>query len=154
MTLYEIDEAILACVDEETGEVLDVEKLEELGLVREQKISNIACWMKDLGAEIEALRNEEKNLKARREAKERKKESLKAYLAQFLAGEKYEDERCRVSFRKVASVAIDNFDDIPAEYIRTKVETSADKEALKKLLKEGETVAGVHLEESLAMTVK
>lgn len=154
MTLYEIDEAILACVDEETGEVLDVEKLERLGLMREQKISSLACWMKDLGAEIEALRNEEKNLKARREAKERKKESLKAYLAQFLAGEKYEDERCRVSFRKVASVAIDNFDDIPAEYIRTKVETSADKEALKKILKEGETVAGVHLEESLAMTVK
>lgn len=154
MTLYEIDEAILACVDEETGEVLDIDKLEALGLMREQKISSLACWMKDLGAEIEALRNEEKNLKARREAKERKKESLKAYLAQFLAGEKYEDERCRVSFRKVASVAIDNFDDIPAEYIRTKVETSADKEALKKLLKEGETVAGVHLEESLAMTVK
>lgn len=154
MTLYEIDEAILACVDEETGEVLDIDKLEALGLMREQKISSLACWMKDLGAEIEALRNEEKNLKARREAKERKKESLKAYLAQFLAGEKYEDERCRVSFRKVASVAIDNFDDIPAEYIRTKVETSADKEALKKLLKEGESVAGVHLEESLAMTVK
>lgn len=28
MTLYEIDSAIMDCVDEETGEIIDLEKLE------------------------------------------------------------------------------------------------------------------------------
>ena len=30
MTLYEIDSAIMDCVDEETGEIIDLEKLEAL----------------------------------------------------------------------------------------------------------------------------
>ena len=34
MTLYDIDAAILECVDEETGEIVDVEKLENLLIER------------------------------------------------------------------------------------------------------------------------
>lgn len=30
MTLYEIDSSVMACVDEETGEILDEEKLNTL----------------------------------------------------------------------------------------------------------------------------
>ena len=38
MTLYEINEEIMACVDAETGEVVDAEKLEELLIAKEEKI--------------------------------------------------------------------------------------------------------------------
>ena len=56
MNLYDIDKAILSCVDMETGEIIDAEKLDELKMEKEQKIRNIACWVKELKAEAEALK--------------------------------------------------------------------------------------------------
>ena len=58
MNLYEIDAEIMNCVDVETGEIFDVDKFEELSLSREAKIENICLWIKNLKAEIEALKAE------------------------------------------------------------------------------------------------
>ena len=44
MTIYEIDSQILECIDEETGEVLDVERLEKLMQDKENKIEAVALW--------------------------------------------------------------------------------------------------------------
>ena len=57
MTIYEIDQSIMECVDLETGEIIDIDKLNELELEREKKLENVACWIKDLKAEAEALKN-------------------------------------------------------------------------------------------------
>lgn len=51
MKLYEINEAILGCIDQETGEVIDPEKLDALTMERETKLENVALWIKDLKAE-------------------------------------------------------------------------------------------------------
>ena len=56
MTIYDIDNAILECIDMETGEIIDTDKLNELELERESKIEGVACWIKDLKAEAEALK--------------------------------------------------------------------------------------------------
>jgi hypothetical protein len=58
MTLYEIDDAILACVDPETGEIINPEALTALQMEREKKLENVALWVKDLKAEAEAIGNE------------------------------------------------------------------------------------------------
>lgn len=61
MTLYEIEAQILECaseVDEETGEILDIEKLEALEIEKEKKQENIALWIKNLRAEKEAVKSE------------------------------------------------------------------------------------------------
>ena len=42
MNLYEIENEILNCVDMETGEIVDIKKLESLQMERDQKIENIA----------------------------------------------------------------------------------------------------------------
>ena len=39
-TLYEIEQAIMDCVDLETGEIIDIEKLDQLQMDREVKIEN------------------------------------------------------------------------------------------------------------------
>ena len=54
MKLYEIDEAILGCIDTETGEVIDPERLTALQMERTEKIEGVALWIKDIKAEIEA----------------------------------------------------------------------------------------------------
>ena len=58
MTLYEIDQAILDCVDMETGEVIDSDRLDLLQMERETKLENVGLWIKDLRAEADAIKNE------------------------------------------------------------------------------------------------
>ena len=77
MTIFDIDEAILNLVDEETGEVVDIEALEALEMERDRKVSNIACWIKQLDAEAEAIKAEKKKLADRQTAKENKSKALR-----------------------------------------------------------------------------
>ena len=58
MKLYEIDNAILDCIDLETGEVIDTERLDALNMERDAKVENVACWIKDLMAEANAIKVE------------------------------------------------------------------------------------------------
>ena len=51
MTIYEINNAILNCIDMETGEIIDTEQLDKLQMDRDTKFENVACWIKDLKAE-------------------------------------------------------------------------------------------------------
>lgn len=152
MTIFQIDEAILSCIDEETGEV-DAEKLEELTLQREQKIENVACWIKNLTSDIKALKDEKKALDERIKAKENRAESLKKYLESILKGQKFETPKCAVSFRKTQSVNISDFTALPAEFLRFKP-AEADKTAIKNAIKAGEPVSGAELVEKLSMAVK
>ena len=68
MTIYEIDQAIMECVDLETGEIIDTEQLDKLQMEREKKLENVACWIKDLKAEAEALKNEKQALAERQKS--------------------------------------------------------------------------------------
>ena len=58
MSLYDIRKDIEACVDAETGEIIDAEKLASLQVERDEKISNIACWIKNLLIDIEGIKAE------------------------------------------------------------------------------------------------
>ena len=64
MKLYEIDNAILDCIDLETGEVIDTERLDAPNMERDAKIENVACWIKDLRAENEAIKSEKQKLES------------------------------------------------------------------------------------------
>lgn len=58
MNLYEIDQAILACIDPETGELIDEAALVSLQMERADKIRNVALWVKNLNASVVALKAE------------------------------------------------------------------------------------------------
>lgn len=148
MNLFQIDEAILECIDTENGDILDVEKLEALEMERDKKISNIACWVKDLKAEAEAIKAEKQNMDKRQKAAENKAEQLKNYLANYLNGGTYKDARCAISYRKSVSTEYhDNFDinAIPDEM--KKIEIKPDTMAIKKALQDGMEIKGCILVE-------
>ena len=52
-TLYEIEQSILDCVDMETGEIINQQRLDQLVLDKERKMENIALWVKNLNSDIE-----------------------------------------------------------------------------------------------------
>jgi len=144
MNLYEIDAAIMNCIDEETGEIIDPAMLDELSIARETKIENIALWIKNLKAEAEAIKAEKQNLASRQSVAEKKAENLKNYLSGYLAGDKYKSPKVAISWRKSEAVEVDNVYALPEEFLRYK-EPEVNKTDLKAALQLGTVVAGARL---------
>lgn len=154
MNLYEIDKAILACIDPETGELLDEAALEDLQMERTQKIKNVALWLKNLNASAAAYKAERDAFDERMKQAQKKAESLKRYLADALGGEKFVTDECAVSFRKSTAVNVLCEAAIPAAYMTEKVTCIPDKTAIKAAIKGGEAVPGVALVENLSVQIK
>lgn len=149
MTLYEIDSAIMDCVDEETGEIIDLEKLEALNIERDKKVEGIALAVKNYAAEAK----EEEKLAKRRRSCENAAQRCKDYLSHALDGEKLKTARVSVSYRNSESVTIDDLGSLAEEYIRIP-EPQADKTAIKKAIKAGKEVTGAHIETSKSVIVR
>lgn len=158
MTIFEIDNEILNCIDEETGEVIDIEKLNELNLEREAKIENVACWIKELKAEAEAIKQEKLALEERRKQAENKAESLKKWLVYVLEGEKFKTAKCSVSFRKSEAVEVteQGLENLMKEHdeLLTFEAPKPNKKAIKDALNNGLNVQGVHLVQNLSTIIK
>lgn len=153
MTLYQLNDTIRKAIelgfDEETGEILDTNALEALEIQRDEKIENIALFIKELTAEAKAIKEEKMVLAKRQQNAENKAESLKRYLTSCLDGEKFFTPKVAISYRKSQTVEfIDGFDvnQLPEQYQR-RVDPEADKTALKNALKEGKEIYGVYLAE-------
>lgn len=153
MNLYEIDEEVMKCVDVETGEVFDIDRFEELNLQREEKIENICLWIKNLKAEIEALKAEKDAFYKRQKSAENKMESLKKYISNYLEGTGYESAKVKVSFRKSEALEISEFAEIPEEYLKYK-EPDVDKTALKDAIKKGLELKGVTIVQNQNIQIK
>lgn len=152
--LYDIQRGITDCVDEETGEVIDFEKLSALTMELSEKIENIALWIKNLEADAEAFKREEEAFEERKKAAANKAESLRRYLDAALNGQKFATERVSVSFRCSKAVQIAENTELPAEYIRTKVEKMPDKKKIGDALKNGIAVPGCALVTNRNMQIK
>ena len=159
MTIYEIDNEIMSCIDMETGEVIDTDKLNDLQMERDAKIENVALWIKELKAEAEAIRNEKQALADRQRVAENKVESLKNWLAYVLNGEKFKTAKCSISYRNSESVEVteEGLEALMREhedlltYKTPEPNKKANKDAIKN---DGLTVAGVQLEQKTRTIIK
>lgn len=153
MTLYEIDQELLQCMDTETGEILDYDRLTELQMARDEKIEKVALWYKNLLADAEAYKNEKNAFYEREKQAKEKAASLKEWLNNALAGTPFKSTRVAVSFRKVEKVAISNLLDLPHDFVKF-AEPQPDKIAIKKAIKEGMEVSGAYLEQDISMSIR
>ena len=171
MNLYEINNkiaGILDCgfyVDEETGEFIDngVDvMLAELEYAEDEKIENIALFIKDLLKDVSDLKAEEKALADRRRRKEKKAVWLQNYLSGYLLAhdrKKFETPRCALSFRRSQRVeisdaaALDAYSVVQPDVYRYK-EPEINKTFIKDLLKAGQDVPGAALIEVENMQIK
>lgn len=151
-TLYEINKDLADCIDAETGEIVDVDKYESLGMAREEKIENILLWIKNLRSDAEAYKAEAKSFSDKQKAAENKADNLQGWMESVLGGEKFKTSRVQVTYHKSESVKIDADAKIPEAFIRIKSEPN--KAELKRFLKQGGTVEGVSLEKKRSMSIK
>ena len=152
MKLFEIDQAIMDCVNED-GEVIDVDRLNELEMERDTKIESVCLWKKDLEAEAKAIDEEIKKLQARKKADENKIESLKGWVKYALGGIKWKTPRVSVSYRRTTSTIFDgDVNKLPDRFCKITREPS--KTAIKEALEQGEVIEGARLEEKESVIIK
>ena len=146
MNLFEINyERYYGCVDPETGEI-DLERLEALDEERNEKISNLACWAKELKAQAEAIKAEKMAMAKRQTVTENQYERVKYYIQGALEGEKFKDARSSISYRKSTSVEIDESLDLnilPDSLKKVTVEPN--KTAIKEAIEAGLDIEGCRL---------
>lgn len=152
-TLYDIDAAILACVDLETGEVIDGEQLEALQMERQRKIEGVALWYKNLCSDAAAYKAEKDAFAAKEKAAKQQAERLKQWLADALQGEKYKTPRVSVSFRSSSSVVVEDVLSLPPRFVKFK-DPEPDKIAIAAAIKAGEEVSGAHMESKQSISIK
>ena len=155
MTLYEMSNEYRSIkdrleVDPDTGEILNLDLLEQMEGQIYDKTEAVAIFIKELKAESEMIAAEEKALKERKESKIKKAESLTRYLGNMMtmnAMPSFETSKVKVSSRKSEAVVVAENAEIPERYLVTKTEVKPDKTALKKAIKSGEDIPGVIVEE-------
>lgn len=157
MTLYEINSKIRDFleenVDPETGEILNLDMLGALELERSAKLEGYALTVKNIRADIEAIKAEEDTLKDRREHLQRTAKRLEEVLAEELNGEKFITPRVQITHRKTSAVEVLNIAVLPEKFLRFKA-PEPDKTAIKNAIKAGEKVDGAVVVEKLSMTIK
>lgn len=153
MNLYQIDAEIMKLIDYETGEILDCDKLDELQTAKEQKIENIALYIKNLTAEAAALKAEKDAFAERQKAAEKRAEGLKQYLSNALNGEKFKSTRVQISYRKSKTLAIEDGVEIPEDFLKYK-EPEINKVDLKKAIEDGLLLEGVSIVERQNIQIK
>ena len=153
MKLFEINEEIMKCVDVETGEIIDEVKLQQLQMARDIKIENIACWIKNILSDAEALKAQKQVFADRQKAAENKAESLKRYLSKVLEGQKFTTDKVAVSFRKTSSVNVTDITQLKEEYLKY-ADPTPDKTAIKTAIKAGKDVAGAEIVEGQSISIK
>ena len=153
-SLYEIDQEILSCIDMDSGEIIDPERLDALQMERNSKIENVALWIKNLQADANAFKAEKDAFADREKKALAKIESLKKWLAMACDGQKFNTWRCAISFRKSERVEILDETKIPHEMLKATLSVTPDKAAIKEALKAGEVIEGCALVTNLNPTIK
>lgn len=161
MTLYEISEQYRELLEgievNEDGEIVNAEAIEEAEGQLKEKLEATALYVKELKAMAESIKVEMVALKERADAKLKRAESLSKYMASVMQSHEmseFESSKVRLSFRKSDAVIIDNEFMIPKNYMKETTTIAPDKVALKKSLKFGEMIPGVHLEERENLQIK
>lgn len=166
MTLYEIEQEILALQDPETGELPETE---EFKLLQQQwvdkaerlnKAEHIVLWYKDILADAKKIKDEIDRLTERKDFMERKAERLKGYIGILLEGEKLHSAMVDVRYRKSKSVEVYDdsllaeFEDTTGYDVFRYARREPCKATIKDLIEKGVEVPGAHIVEKVGMVIK
>ena len=148
-TLYELVKEIEDfefIIDDETGEILNADELDNLQMERQTKIEQLCLWRKNLLSDADAYKNEKESFAKKEKAARNKAESLKEYIEYTLGGEKFKTDRVTVSYRRSEVVECSNIFDVDDDYLTYK-DPVLNKTKIKEAIKSGINVKGAHLVE-------
>lgn len=164
MRLYDIAENLYTVIqgglvyDEDTGEIIfEPGDLERLEADFDMKLEACGIFVKNLNADIEAMKAERNRLSERIRTAEGKRDRLKAYMSDCMAltdTGRVTTARIDIGRHKSYAVAIEDERAIPGAYKHTETIERIDKRDIMDDLKKGIEVPGAQLEERRSVTIK
>lgn len=153
-TLYEYTNGFANCiqydddtfVNVETGELLDLEKLESLKMDRKEKIKNIALMIKNKRADAKMFKEEADSfLKREKSAKHSIEWLTNCLISNMEDGEKLKEKEVEIGWRNNPSIKINcKVSELPVQYQKY-AEPTADKVGLRQAIKSGAKIEGVEI---------
>lgn len=138
-----------------------MERLNALEMARNEKLENIALYIKNLDAETAAIVDEIGKLTERRRRKENKADYLRQYLQLALEGQRFETAKCAVNYRKSQAVELENEEDFVEwastngrDDLLTYQRPKVNKTEVKAALKAGAEIPGAALVERNNMQIR
>lgn len=160
ISLYKLGEMYrnvdLALIESDGEITEDIElMLSELSDARDDKLTAIACLIKNSKAEMEAYKEEERRLKELRSRAEKRIEKLEE-LAKFIlpTNEIWNSGAHKLYYRQSKAVEIHSEEKIPADYMRTKTIVEPNKTAIGAAIEAGVEVPGAILATRQNLQVK
>ena len=155
MGIYKIGSAFESVVNmHANGDLTDEQLKEALVALEESKVEkcgNAICYLNMLKHGIEDMKAEEKRINTMRKALENRAKNLEnafAYVLKNMGDKEVITKYGVMKLRKnPASVVVDDITKIDSKYTRQKIQIDVDKVAIKKAIKNGEKVDGVHIEQ-------
>lgn len=160
MKLYEIDAAMEALIDQDTGEIADWTEFENLQIARDQKIASMIAWHENIDAEELAISEKRKELQARENALKKQKDRLMSYIEFATSGAPYKCVYGEVVYRKSEAVIVADTDKFiewaqkERDYLLRFKPPEIDKTAIKNAIKSGETIKYAVLEQRQNCSIK
>lgn len=158
---YELEARYAAKVAElgEDADGLEVfrDTLESIKLAKDQKAEQYAYNIRRNLENAEAMKAKAREFMQAAKHEQKRAEFMKHELltqVKLNGGKKIQTDSYTIGRRRSEVVKIADLDKVPAEFIKTKTTTSADKNAIKKALKAGQTVEGAQLVENYSLTIK
>lgn len=155
--LYEISTEINSLFDEETGEIIDIEKVEQLQMEQERILEYLALEVKNCKADALAYKNEKDNFAVRQKHAENRAAGIERYIASCLNGQAFKTDKIDVRFRKSTTVEVNletlmQFDDCDS-YLKFS-DPTPDKTRIKEAIMLGEKIPGCALVDRQNIQIK
>lgn len=164
MHLFELNEkfdAIVAMIEDDDNGIdkqVLIDTLESIELDRDLKLDNLATLIERNNAYINAYAEKQKKLQTAKKQLQTANDRFQWYMTQTMdqAGMKeLKTENHMLRPRNYnASVVVDDASVIPDRYMVTKTTVTPNKTAIRKALKAGEEVPGVHVEPTRKTVIK
>jgi hypothetical protein len=162
MKLYEISEefekVLAECIDSETGEITDIERLNEIDMAMNDKVKNIALYILNLKAEEKAIAEVLKKFLDKKKTISRKVEWWENYLKQNTNAKEYSFPEVKISYLHSEETIITDKEAFNKYWQRHKalgtIEVKPDKKAIKEAIANGLNVKGVEIVDKKNIQIK
>lgn len=162
MNIFELSSAIQSVWELVQDEDMDMDVLEDtlqsLECARDEKAEGYAKIMKQLEAQAEAIKTEEKRLSDRRKSLENKRDRMKQVLEQSF--EMWGVDKIKTLTLTVAmqnnppSVLIADENSVPEQFVSIETVRKIDRKSLLQALKEGEVIGGCSVKQSRSLRIR
>lgn len=154
LTLYALESELEALLDsvetcpDELREELEQRITEYVG-AEAAKVDNVGHILSQLESVQAHAKTETERLRIRQQAAEKAERHLEAYILHILSrrgGKPLKGHNITLSARRTEVLVIDDPDAVPPTWKRTTVQVDIPKEPIKRAIKEGSSIPGVHIE--------